>query len=103
MKKFTAYIVNVDEDIAEKAFAKAVDAAASLDNFIIVSPKSIVIKPHDEYRGVTATFKYSYLLSEAEQNKNASKGLQDLMQSLIKAQLWNITSLKVLTETGESK
>jgi hypothetical protein len=48
-------------------------------------------------------FKYSYILVEAEQNKNASKGLQDLMQSLIKAQLWNVSTVKVLTETGESK
>lgn len=101
MKKFTAYIVNVDEDIAEKAFQKAIDAVGQLD-LIIVSPKSIVIEPHDDYRGVVATFKYSYLIVDAEQNKNASKGLQDLMQSLIKAQLWNVSTVKVLTETGES-
>jgi hypothetical protein len=25
------------------------------------------------------------------------------MQSLIKAQLWNVSTVKVLTETGESK
>lgn len=101
MKKFTAYIINVDEDIAEKAFQKAIDAVGQLD-LIIVSPKSIVVEPHDDYRGVVATFKYSYLIVDAEQNKNASKGLQDLMQSLIKAQLWNVSTVKVLTETGES-
>ena len=102
MKKFTAYIVNVDEDIAEKAFQKAIDAVGQLD-FIIIPPKSIVVEPHDDYRGVAATFKYSYLIVDAEQNKNASKGLQDLMQSLIKAQLWNVSTVKVLTETGESR
>ena len=101
MKKFTAYIVNVDEDIAEKAFRKAIDAVGQLD-LIIASPKSIVVEPHDDYRGVVATFKYSYLIVDAEQNKNASKCLQDLMQSLIKAQLWNVSTVKVLTETGES-
>ena len=101
MKKFTAYIVNIDEDIAEKAFQKAIEAIGQLD-LIIIPPKSIVVVPHDDYRGVAATFKYSYLIVDAEQNKNASKGLQDLMQSLIKAQLWNVSTVKVLTETGES-
>ena len=102
MKRLDAYIVNVDEDLAEKAFLRAVDAVTTL-NLIIVNPKSVVVEPHDDYRGVAATFKYSYVLVEAEQNKNASKGLQDLMQSLIKAQLWNISTVKVITETGESK
>jgi len=102
MKRLDVYIINIDEDIAEKAFLRAVDAVNTL-NLIIVNPKSVVVEPHDDYRGVAATFKYSYLLVEAEQNKNASKGLQELMQSLIKAQLWNISAVKVLTETGESK
>jgi len=102
MKKFDAYIINVDEDVAEKAFRKAVAAIDELE-MILISPKSIVIEPHDDYRGIVASFKYSYLLVEAEQNKNASKGLQELMQSLIKAQLWNVSTVRVLTETGESK
>jgi hypothetical protein len=102
MKKFDAYIINIDEDVAEKAFRKAVKALDALD-IILISEKSIMIEPHDDYRGIVASFKYSYLLLEAEQNKNASKGLQELMQSLIKAQLWNVSTVKVLTETGESK
>ena len=102
MKRLGVYIINIDEDLAEKAFLRAVDAVNTL-NLIIVNPKSVVVEPHDDYRGVAATFKYSYLLVEAEQNKNASKGLQELMQSLIKAQLWNVSAVKVLTETGESK
>jgi len=102
MKKFDAYVINVDEDLAEKAFLRAIDAINAL-NIILINPKSVVVEPHDEYRGVAASFKYSYLLVEAEQNKNASKGLQELMQSLIKAQLWNVSTVRVLTETGESK
>ena len=102
MKVLRAYIVNVDEDLAEKAFLRAIDAINAL-NIILINSKSVVVEPHDEYRGVTATFKYSYVLAEAEQNKNASKGLQELMQSLIKAQLWNVSTVRVLTETGESK
>lgn len=102
MKRLDAYILNVDEDVAEKAFLRAVDALNQLD-LITISPKSIVIEPHDEIRGVAATLKYNYRLAEADKNKNASKGLQDLMQSLIKAQLWNVSTVKVLTETGESK
>lgn len=102
MKRLDAYIINVDEDLAEKAFLRAIDAINAL-NIILINSKSVVVEPHDEYRGVAASFKYNYLLVEAEQNKNASKGLQELMQSLIKAQLWNVSTVRVLTETGESK
>jgi hypothetical protein len=101
MKRFDTYIINVDEDVAEKAFNNAL-AALSLINLIKVSPKSVVVEPHDDFRGIAARFKYSYVADEAEQNKNASKGLQDLMQSLIKAQLWNVSTVRVMTETGES-
>lgn len=100
MKRLDAYIINVDEDIAEKAFRRAVDAIDQL-NLILITHRSVVIEPHDDARGIVASFKYSFILAEAEQNKNASKGLQDLIQSLIKAQLWNVSAVKVLTETGE--
>lgn len=100
MKKIEVYIVNVDEDIAEKVFNKAVDAISELE-LVIIAPGSVTVEPHDDYRGVAASFKYNYLVVEANKNKNASRLLQDLVQSLVKAQLWNVSAVRVLTETGD--
>lgn len=99
MKRLVVYIVSVDEDIAEKALRNAVDSLAPL-NLVKVSPKSVDVEPHDDYRGIVAKFEYEFIAAEANDNKNASKGLQDLIQSLIKAQLWNIPSVRVIIETG---
>ena len=102
MKQLVVYVVNVDEDVAEKAFNRSIDALALL-NIIKFSPKTVSVEPHDDYRGIVARLNYTYVDDTADKNKNASKGLQELMQSLIKAQLWNVSAVKVLTETGESK
>jgi hypothetical protein len=102
MKQLVVYIINVDEDVAEKAFNRSIDALALL-NIIKFSPKTVSVEPHDDYRGIVARLNYTYVDDTADKNKNASKGLQDLIQSLIKAQLWNITTLKILIETGEIK
>ncbi len=102
MKRLVVYIVSVDEDIAEKAFRNAIAALNSLE-LIKTSPKSIEVEPHDDYRGIIAKFEYDFIAAEANENKNASKGLQDLIQSLIKAQLWKIPSLRVITESGVQK
>jgi hypothetical protein len=99
MKRLVVYIVSVDEDIAEKALRSAIDSLAPL-NLVKVSPKSVDVEPHDDYRGIVAKFEYEFIAAEANENKNASKGLQDLIQSLIKAQLWNIPSVRVIIETG---
>jgi len=99
MKRLVVYIVSVDEDIAEKALRNAIDSLPSL-SLVKVSPKSVDVEPHDDYRGIVAKFEYEFIAAEANENKNASKGLQDLIQSLIKAQLWNIPSVRVIIETG---
>ena len=99
MKRLVVYIVNVDEDIAEKALRNAVDSLVPL-NLAKVSPKSVEVEPHDDYRGVVAKFEYEFIAAEATENRNASKGLQDLIQSLIKAQLWKIPSVRVIIESG---
>ena len=101
MKRFNAYVINVDEDVAEKSFQLAVEALGLL-NLVRIPSRGIVVEPHDDFRGIAASFEYSFIDEEAGKNKKASKGLQDLMQSLIKAQLWKITNVKVITETGES-
>jgi hypothetical protein len=99
MKRLVVYIVNVDEDVAEKALKNAVDSLPPL-NLIKVSPKSVDVEPHDDYRGIVAKFEYDFIAAEANENRNASKGLQDLIQSLIKAQLWKIPSVRVIIESG---
>jgi hypothetical protein len=99
MKKLVVYIVNVDEDIAEKALLNAIDSLVPL-SLAKISPKSVEVEPHDDYRGIVAKFEYEFVAPEANENRNASKGLQDLIQSLIKAQLWKIPSVRVIIETG---
>ena len=101
MKRLVVYIVSVDEDIAEKSFRNAIDSLSSID-LVKISPKTVEVEPHDDYRGVVAKVDYEFIKPEANENKTASKGLQDLIQSLIKAQLWNIPSVRVITETGVS-
>jgi hypothetical protein len=102
MKRLVVYIVNVDEDVAEKALLNAIDSLAPL-NLVKVSSKSVVVEPHDDYRGIVANFECDFIAAEANENRNASKGLQDLIQSLIKAQLWKIPSVRVIIESGVQK
>jgi hypothetical protein len=99
MKRLVVYIVNVDEDIAEKALRNAIDSLVPLD-LVKISPKSVEVEPHDDYRGIVAKFEYEFTAAEARENRNASKGLQDLIQSLIKAQLWKVPSVRIIIESG---
>lgn len=53
MSKVAVELINIDEDLAEKAVQKTIDALA-----VIVQPikKSIEIEPHDDVRGIWAKF-----------------------------------------------
>ena len=53
MPKVAVELINIDEDQAEKAVEKTIDALS-----LIIQPikKSILIEPHDEVRGVWAKF-----------------------------------------------
>ena len=103
MKRCTIQVVNVDEDVAEKALEKAVDALSRLSSTLSIKEKSLSVDPHDDYRGIYATFDYEFTLKEGNESKNASRELQDAVQGLIKLQLWNVPQARVITESSTIK
>lgn len=98
MRRLVVYIINVDEDIAEKAFDKTIAALKTID-LVSIDSSSIVVEPHDDYRGVIARFDYSFTNDKADESKPASKALQDSIQSLIELNLFNITNVKVTLQS----
>jgi hypothetical protein len=103
MKRCTIQVVNVDEDVAEKALEKAVDALSRLVSTVTFKEKSITVDPHDDYRGIYASFDYEFTLKEGNESKNASRAMQDTVQDLIKLQLWNVPQARVITESSTIK
>ena len=102
MKRLTVQVVNVDEDVAEKAFNRAVESLALL-NVISIEKNSSVVDPHDDYRCIYATVNYEFIAKEGNESKNASRELQDAAQSLIKLQLWHVNQSRVTTESSTIK
>ena len=102
MKRLVVQVMQVDEDIASQAVLNTLAAIKKI-NMIEFNDKKVVIEPHDDVRGVIARVDFSYVSPAAEESKVASAALQYAVQSLIKAQLFNVTHLKVTTETGNTK
>lgn len=101
-KRLVVQVTNVDDNLAEDALKRAVKAIGEVDLVNIVQ-KSLVIEPHDDFRGIISRFDYSYKNSDADSSKNASKALYDLLSVLIKARLWHIPTVKITIETGAVK
>lgn len=99
MKRLVAYVVGVDEDIAEKAFNDAVSAVSFLSH-VKVKKNSTQVEPHDDYRGIVASIDYEFDTPEANESRNASKEFQDAFQSVVKASLWNINQARVIIESS---
>ena len=101
MKRLVVYVVNVDEDVAEKAFNNAVEATSLLP-FVDIKKKTITVDPHDDYRGIVASFDYDLSLSDPDNAnmKKASVAVHEAVQTIIKANLWSISAAKVMTESG---
>ena len=101
MKRLVVYVVNVDEDVAEKAFNNAVEATSLLP-FVDIKKKTINVDPHDDYRGIVASFDYDLSLSDPDNAnmKKASVAVHEAVQTIIKANLWSISAAKVMTESG---
>ena len=101
MKRLVVYVINVDEDVAEKAFNNAIEATSLLP-FIDLKKKSISIEPHDDYRGIVAHFDYDLTIPDpdASNSKKASVAVHDAVQTIIKANLWNVSAARVMTEAG---
>jgi hypothetical protein len=101
MKRLVVYVVNVDEDVAEKAFNNAVEATSLLP-FVDIKKKTINVDPHDDYRGIVASFDYDLSLSDPDNAnmKKASVAVHETVQTIIKANLWSISAARVMTESG---
>jgi hypothetical protein len=104
MKRLVVYVVNVDEDVAEKAFNNAVEATSLLP-FVDIKKKTITVEPHDDYRGIVASFDYDLSISDPDNTniKKASVAMHDAIQTIIKANLWNVSAARVMTESGNPK
>lgn len=98
MKRLVVYIVNIDEDPAEKAFDRTVKLINEI-SLVDIDLKSVYVEPHDDYRGIVARFDYSFIDKTAHESRNASKAFQDAFKSLVEAQLWNVTNVKVTLQT----
>jgi len=101
MKRLVVYVVNVDEDVAEKAFNNAVEATSLLP-FVDIKTKTISIEPHDDYRGIVASFEYNLTIADPDNAnmKKASIAVHDAIQTIIKSNLWSIPASRVMTESG---
>jgi hypothetical protein len=102
MKRLVVQVMQVDEDVASQAVLNSLAAIKKI-NMIEFNDKKVVVEPHDDVRGIIARVDFSYVSPAAEKSKVASAALQYAIQSLIKAQLFNVTHLKVTTETGNTK
>ena len=101
MKRLVVYVINVDEDVAEKAFDNAIEATSLLP-FVDIKKKTISVEPHDDYRGIVASFDYDLTISDPDNAnlKKASVAVNEAIQTIIKSNLWNISAVRVMTESG---
>ena len=101
MKRLVVHVVNVDEDVAEKAFNNAVEATSLLP-FVDIKTKTISIEPNDDYRGIVASFEYDLSIPDPDNAnmKKAAIAVHDTIQTIIKSNLWSIPSSRVMTESG---
>ena len=100
MKKLVTYVTNVDEDVAEKAYRSSIDIIAKSMPNVLVNLKSIDLEPYDDYRGIVASFEFSYVDVKEDKQRRASMSIQDSIAALIKMHLWYVTTLNVISEPG---
>lgn len=82
MNTLAVEIVNVDEDVAEKVARQAIELISTLTK---VKSKTLVIEPHDDYRGVWARVEIE-LPSDA--NKSFKTSLVSTTKGLIETPLY---------------
>jgi hypothetical protein len=104
MKRLVVYVINVDEDVAEKAFNNAVEATSLLP-FVDIKKNSVDVEPHDDFRGIVASFDYDLSIPDPDDAsmKKAAIAVHDTVQTIIKANLWSISAARVMTEAGTLK
>jgi hypothetical protein len=98
MQRVAIEVVNVDEDVAEKAVRKAIAALSVITELDL---RTIVVEPHDEVRGVWA----SVDLPDPELSPSAFRqSTAAAVKALVNAQLYvNNKSNVHVTVTGNDK
>lgn len=90
--------LNVDEDLAEKAVRESVIA---LSKMVELSNESLQVEPHDDVRGVQASF----TLNESDDSQSFGQAVASALKALINVRLHmtNKAAIKVTvrTEKGE--
>ena len=100
MKRLVTYVINVDEDLAELAVKTSIPVLVDLFPHIKIKTSSLVVEPHDDYRGVIARFDFDYVDLDEKQHKNASKALHEAVNAVIRMQLWRTPAARVSSETS---
>lgn len=103
MKRLVTYVINVDEDIAEPAYRKAIDVVSANMPNVSIDKKSIYIEPHDDYRGIYARVDLKYNKVEGDKERKAARVIVDIVGSLVEMQLWYMPSLQVSSQIREIK
>lgn len=100
MKLLTTTIFNIDEELAENAMRSSLPVLVELFPHIKIKQNSLVIEPHDEYRGIIATFHFDYVDLDEKNHKNASRALHDAVNGIIRMQLWRTPTARISSETS---
>ena len=100
MKRLVTYVINVDEEVAEPAFIKALEIINSHMPNVFINKKSLFVEPHDDYRGIYASVEFDYRDIDDEK---ASQVIIDSVKDLIKMQLWYIPAVQTTSQIGDVK
>lgn len=103
MKRLVTYVINVDEDVAEPALVKALEIINLNMPHVLIDKKSLLVEPHDDYRGIYAKVEFDYKGLDDEKKRKANLVLVDMVGYLVKLQLWYVPSLHVSSQIGEIK
>jgi hypothetical protein len=103
MKRLVTYVINVDEEIAEPAFIKALDIINSHMPNVFVDKKTLLVEPHDDYRGIYASVEFDYRDIDDEKKRKASQVIIDSVKDIVKMQLWYIPAVQTTSQIGDVK
>ena len=103
MKRLVTHVINVDEDVAEPAYKRALEIINSNMPHVLISLKTVFVEPHDDYRGIYARVEFDYKGLDDEKKRKAAQSILDAVKNLIKLQLWYVPSINVSSEIGDLK
>ena len=100
MKRLTTTVVNIDDDLASDVYKRQIPVLIELFPHVKIYESTLVIEPHDEYRGIVAVLEFEYENLDQSQHKNASRAFHDAVNGIIRMQLWRTPAARVISETG---